>query len=123
MSFKPGSGFDEKGFSIVELMITLLILSIIIGIVLMTMVVTQRKAEQASCKMNLRTLYNAINQYSALNNGEYPASLDILVEEKYLKDFDWKCPSGDYGSISGDYRVHYNKVTGHTSCPRPDHNP
>ncbi|MBN2168392.1 MAG: type II secretion system protein [Actinobacteria bacterium] len=123
MSLKSDLKSNEKGFTLIELMITMLILSIIIGIVLMAMVVTQRRAEQAACKMNLRILYDAINQYASLHDGEYPDTLDVLVDEHYLKGFDWKCPSGDNGSISGDYRVYYNNVTGHTSCPRPEHNP
>lgn len=114
----------DKGFTLLELMLTLVILSILVGIVVMTMVLTQQRAEQAACKMNLRVIYDAITQYNIVHTGEYPPNLDVLIDEKYIKDnFSWKCPSGDYDTVPGDYRDYYDSLTGHTSCPRPNHNP
>lgn len=111
------------GFTLIELMITILILSILVTIVVMTMAVSKSKAQQAVCKANLRTIFDSISQYQCINDANYPPDLDILVTDMYLKSFNFTCPAGDYGSFSGDYRTYYSSVTGHTSCPRTDHNP
>lgn len=115
---------EERGFTLLELMVTMIILSILVGIVVATMALTQQRAEQSACKMNLRVIFDAITQYNVIHTGEYPADLDVLVDEGYVKkNFSWQCPSGDDGTLSGDYRTYYDSLTGHTSCPRPNHNP
>lgn len=116
---------SQKGFTLVELMITMLILAILVTIVVLTMNISKNRAQEATCKSNLRTLWSVINQYHLLHHGEsYPPDLDTLVTEDYLKStFTWTCPAGDYGTVSGDYRDHYDSTTGHVSCPRPSHNP
>lgn len=125
-----GSWKANDGFTLVELMVTMLILSILVGIVVATLLISRQRAQEATCKANLRSLFSAINQYKAIHEGEYPPNLDVLVsppdpaEAPYLKSsFKWECPSGPLDSISIDYRDYYSSVTGHTSCPRPSHNP
>ena len=115
---------EASGFTIVELMITILILGVLITIVVMTMTVSRSKAQEAACKANLRTIIEAVNQYQAIHTGELPPNLNVLVEDGYLKSsFNFECPAGDVGTISADYRTYYNATTGETSCPRPSHNP
>ena len=113
----------ESGLTLVELVITILILAILVGLVMLTMAFS-RRAQEATCKVNLRTLFSSINEYQALHNGDYPPNLDVLITEHYLKStFTFKCPSGNYGTKSGDYRDYYNPTTGTVSCPRASHNP
>jgi prepilin-type N-terminal cleavage/methylation domain-containing protein len=57
MRFTLRGRAGQAGFTLVELMVTLLILGILVGIVVMTMSVSRSKAQQAACKANLRTLY------------------------------------------------------------------
>lgn len=109
----------EKGFTLVELMITMLILGILVGIVVMTMTISKSRANEATCKANLRTIFEAISRYQVQNEGAYPDQLQDLVDDGFIKDtFSWTCPAGTY-----DYRDYYDSDTGHTSCPRPSHNP
>ncbi len=128
-SREPGrNNRRQQGFTIIELMIVLLILGILVGIVVMTMTVSRSKAQQAACKANLKTIEDAVHVYMSAH-GQFPPDLDALVnqpdpKDNYIKSsFKWMCPSGDYGSQSGDYRTYYNSTTGQTSCPRPNHNP
>jgi prepilin-type N-terminal cleavage/methylation domain-containing protein len=116
----------QDGFTVIELMITLLILSILVGMVVMTMAVSRSKTQRAACKSNLRIINDAVIQYRSNHEGEAPLSLDALTDDPpYIKSsFSWMCPSGDIGTTanSGDYRTYYNSTTGETSCPRADHN-
>lgn len=117
---------QQQGFTIVELMIVMLILGILVSIVVMTMQVSKSKAQQAACKANLRVISDAITQYEAAHSGQSPPTLDTLVTDSppYIKSsFQWKCPAGDFGLQSGDYRDYYDSSTGETSCPRKNHNP
>ncbi len=112
---RAGAG-KYDGFTIVELMITLLIMAILVTMVVMTMVFSRGKAQQSACKANLRTIDSAVQLYMSLHDGEAPPKLETLMPEYIKGSFDWKCPSGN-----GDYL--YDSSTGQTSCPRADHNP
>lgn len=115
---------DESGFTLVELMVTLLILAILVTIVVLTMSYSRSRAQESACKANLRTIYDAITVYESLHEGNSPPDLDTLVTEGLIKSsFTWSCPSGDLGGTSGDYRTYYDPAEGLTSCPRPSHNP
>jgi prepilin-type N-terminal cleavage/methylation domain-containing protein len=121
-----GSVRAQDGFTIIELMITLLILSILVSMVVMTMAFSRSKAQKAACKGNLRIIDEAILQYRANHEGQAPPDLDTLADDPpYIKpSFTWTCPSGDLPGDpgSGDYRKYYDSTTGETSCPRADHN-
>ena len=113
----------QQGFTLLELLITILILSVLVSIVVLTLAVTRSRAQQAACKANLRIIYDAISQYQSMHEGDLPPTLDILVGEKYIKStFKFTCPSGDFGTATGNYRHYYDSKTGNTSCPRPNHN-
>ena len=116
----------QEGFTVIELMITLLILAILVSMVIMTMAFSRSKAQKAACKSNLRIIDEAVLQYRANHEGEAPPDLDTLtVDPPYIKaSFSWTCPSGDLSGDpgSGDYRKYYNPSSGETSCPRADHN-
>lgn len=111
-----------EGFTIVELLIVFLILGILVSMVMMSMLISKGRAQDASCKANIRIVDGAVQQYMSVHAGGIPPELDILTEQGYLKEnFNWTCPSGDFGEMSGDYRDYYDPSTGQTSCPRPNH--
>jgi len=100
----------------VELMVTMLILGILVGIVVMTMTISRRKAKESACKANLRTLIDGIILYKSTHDGAYPANLENLAPDYIKGSFDWMCPSGIF-----DYRALYNPVTGEVKCNEPGH--
>ncbi|MHB8895155.1 MAG: competence type IV pilus major pilin ComGC [Candidatus Geothermincolia bacterium] len=115
---------NQSGFTIIELMITLLILGILVSIVVLTMHYSQSRAQESACKANLRTIFDAVTVYQSLHDGERPPDLDSLVTDQLMKSsFTWMCPAGDLGATSGDYRNYYTPADGHVSCPRAGHNP
>lgn len=115
---------SQSGFTLVEIMVTLLILSILVSIVVLTMSYSRSRAQESACKANLRIIYDAVAVYQSLHEGQSPPDLNKLVDEGLIKSsFTWMCPAGDLGGTSGDYRNHYDPATGHASCPRGSHNP
>jgi general secretion pathway protein G len=73
-----------RGFTLIELMIVMAIIVILasIGTVLYTNSLTRSK--EAVLKTDLVRMRDAIDQYYADKN-RYPASLDVLVSEKYMR--------------------------------------
>ncbi|MDX1631819.1 MAG: type II secretion system protein [Thermoanaerobaculia bacterium] len=75
----------EGGFTLLELIIVVAVIGILATIALPRMIDTPRRASEATLKMNLRTMRDAIDQHYA-DKGHYPASLEALVDEGYLRE-------------------------------------
>jgi general secretion pathway protein G len=76
---------DQKGFSLLELMIAMFIMIILLSIALPTYQRSVRNAREIVLQENLFQMRRSIDQYSG-DKGKLPASLDELVEAKYLRE-------------------------------------
>jgi len=74
----------KKGYTLLELMIVVAIVSILVTLAIPTFQQSAMKAKEAALKQNLFTMRAVLDQYYA-DRGDYPASLETLVEEKYLR--------------------------------------
>ncbi len=74
----------EKGFTLIELMIVLSILSILATLIIPSYLSSTDRAKEATLKLNLYTFRDTIDQFRA-DQGRYPDSLSELVELKYLR--------------------------------------
>jgi len=72
------------GFTLIELMIVMSLIVILAGIGLTLYGNSVTRAKEATLKEDLFRLRDSIDQYYADKN-KYPASLDELVSEKYLR--------------------------------------
>jgi general secretion pathway protein G len=78
------TGTGERGFTLIELIIVLSIIGLLVGLGLPTYRSATIKAREAVLKENLFILRKLIDQY-AQDKGKYPASLQTLVQESYLR--------------------------------------
>lgn len=76
---------NQKGFSLLELMIAMFIMIILLSIAVPTYERSVRHARETVLKENLFQIRRAIDQFRA-DKGKLPASLDDLVTEKYLRE-------------------------------------
>jgi general secretion pathway protein G len=76
---------SEKGFSLLELMISMFILIILLSVAVPTYQRSVRHAQETVLKENLWQMRRAIDQY-ATDKGKLPKSIDDLVEAKYLHE-------------------------------------
>jgi general secretion pathway protein G len=76
---------DERGFSLLEMVTVLAIISILAAIALPNYQRSVQRAREAVLRENLYWMRDAIDQYY-LDMGKYPETLQKLVEEKYLRE-------------------------------------
>lgn len=90
---------NQKGFTLVELMVVVLIIGILVAIAIPLYTKSQANAQINACKANLRTIDGAIAQYLADNPNATSIDLDNnLVNEGYLKAKP-TCPAGGTYSV------------------------
>jgi general secretion pathway protein G len=94
---------DARGFTLIELMIVMMIISILIGMAAIIYDKTIKNAREAVLKQDLQTMRQAIDNYT-LDKQQAPQSLEDLVEGHYLREIpiDPVCRQKDWVVHIGD---------------------
>jgi prepilin-type N-terminal cleavage/methylation domain-containing protein len=100
---------DERGFTLIEMTVVVLIMSILVGIALASFVFSTAKAKSTACKANLRTIKTSLEVYKS-QAGKYPDDLEDLVPDYIQTDTDIRCP--ETGLV-----YEYDNSTGEVHCP------
>lgn len=105
---------DQKGFTLVELMVVVVILGILVAIAVPLYNAQTEKAKTTTCQANQRIIESAILQWSMDPDNENTAIPDLggLVVAGYLQS-EPKCPS------NGEYEIDQD---GSVTCGIDDHN-
>lgn len=74
----------QSGFTLIELLVVIALISILAAMAVVQYRNSIQRTEEAVLKTNLVRMRDAIDQYYA-DKGRYPASLDALVSEQYLR--------------------------------------
>jgi general secretion pathway protein G len=74
----------ERGFTLVELMVVMLIVAILAAVAIPSFMQSVRAAKEAALKEDLHVMRDAIDSYTMDKNAA-PQSLDDLVQSGYLK--------------------------------------
>ena len=91
------------GFTLIELMIVMLIISILIGMAAVIYDKTVKGAREAVLRQDLQTMRQAIDNYT-LDKQQAPQSLEDLVDGHYLREvpIDPVCHQKDWVTHIGD---------------------
>jgi general secretion pathway protein G len=74
----------RRGFTLIEMIIVFTMIGILVGLALPQFKNAAKKAREATLREDLTTLRKLIDQYFT-DKTKYPANLQALVDEKYLR--------------------------------------
>ncbi len=80
----PSTRTGDSGFTLIEIIIVLGIIGLLVGVGLPTYKSATVKARESVLRENLHILRKLIDQY-AQDKGKYPASLQALVQDSYIR--------------------------------------
>lgn len=82
----------QRGFTLLELMVVAFILVLLAGTVVVLVIKRADDAKHAKAVADIEAISNALDQYR-LQNGDYPADLDALVNKPAGEDLpNWDGP-------------------------------
>jgi prepilin-type N-terminal cleavage/methylation domain-containing protein len=105
---------NQKGFTIIELMVVLSILGILVSIAVASYNISLSRAKDVACRYNLRAIEDALVLYRNVNNRN-PDSLDDLAPNYIKGGAELECPE-----IKQPYL--YDRTDGVAKCSVPGHN-
>lgn len=76
--------YATSGFSLIELMVVMAVIAVLVTIALPRYQGSLDNAKLVTLKSNLRAMRDSIDRYHG-DKGRYPASLQDLEDERYLK--------------------------------------
>jgi prepilin-type N-terminal cleavage/methylation domain-containing protein len=120
----------RRGFTLIQILVVLGILAVLAAITVGVVSKGRVSAQRAQCDMNVKTIAVALDAFRQ-ERGRYPASLSLLVSEKFLTEVDTlHCPAdprtpGEYDpaalSPKGSYAEYY--ITRAPRAPRGEEPP
>jgi type IV pilus assembly protein PilA len=103
----------EKGFTLIELMVVILIIAILVAIAVPVFNIARTAAYRRTCQANLRTLDGAVQTYNATEDA-WPSGVTALVNGEYVKE-EPQCPVNDasytYSTTDHDFACPNNGST------------
>ena len=83
-SGKKKNGKKQSGFTLIEVMTVLVVISILVGIAVPLVIHSVDRARESALRENLQQMRKALDDYYS-DKGRYPQNLQQLVDKKYLR--------------------------------------
>ncbi|GLB58179.1 competence type IV pilus major pilin ComGC [Cytobacillus sp. NCCP-133] len=85
---------NEKGFTLIEMMIVLLVISVLLIITIPNVTKHNSKINSKGCEAFMQMVQAQVQAYE-IDKKEHPTTIQQLVEEEYLNSDATSCPNGD----------------------------
>ncbi|GAF13635.1 late competence protein ComGC, access of DNA to ComEA [Bacillus sp. JCM 19046] len=89
---------NEKGFTLIEMLVVLMIISVLLLIALPNMSKNTDMAGDKSCEATRKLVQTQVAAYE-VEHGSIPQSIDVLIEEGYIDQV--SCASGKRIVLNG----------------------
>jgi len=110
----------RHGFSLVELMIVIAIISIIAAIGTVNFRRSRARAQYTACASNVKNIGTACEMYSKDNNGRYPQNTTQLTAGGFIKALP-TCPSVGFSTYANGYGAASNPDVYTLVCAGTNH--
>jgi len=95
---------NEQGFTLIEMLIVMLVISILLIITVPNIAKNQETIEDKGCAAYTKMVEGQVQAYK-LKTGHNPASVADLITEGLLNDEENKCPTGKVVEIDSQGNV------------------
>jgi len=118
---RRGGTRDQRGFTLVELLVVVLILGVLAAVVVFSVGGITNRGKNASCQTEVREVRTAIEAWKAQNAGN-PATLTVVMNAGLLESVPSKAatppnPSAVAGYVYAPATGTYNLAAGQPGCP------
>jgi len=84
---------NEKGFTLIEMMIVLLIISVLLIITIPNIAKHNASINNKGCEAYVKMVEAQVQAYK-MDHNQYPANIEVLISEGYLKSDKTPCSEG-----------------------------
>lgn len=102
-AFKRKFKNEEDGFTLIEMLLVLLVISVLIILIIPNIAAQSRNVQDTGCDAQVKMVQSQIEAYT-LNEGSAPASINALVPD-YLTSDQISCQNGDNITINNGEAV------------------
>lgn len=95
---------NKKGFTLIEMLLVLLIISVLLILIIPNIAKQSEHIQKTGCAAQLKLVDSQIEAYTLKYNRK-PTSIDELIQEGYIKDNQKNCKSGETITIRGGEAV------------------
>jgi competence protein ComGC len=95
---------NEKGFTLIEMMVVLLIISVLLVVTLPNITKSSGIIDEKGCEAFIELVESQAQLYK-IENGSYPSDISVLATEDFLGTENTICPNGEAVVINPDGSV------------------
>lgn len=95
---------NERGFTLIEMMIVLLVITVLLFIAIPNVAKQSKNINEKGCDAFIHMVQGQVQAYR-VDTKTYPASIEALVTEGYLRDDETTCPGGAELTINEEGEV------------------